>query len=248
MPANNLPSGIGDLFQLAGQIKHGLEVYGPWLLKGAVTADEFAARLEQAQATEAAFAQARSARAIAAREFAVADAELTAWLAKTRLVVMLAVGSQWSEAWVATGFTHRGTNVPKQLGARIELSRRLATFLAVHPQYEVPFAKVTVAAARDRQEKIVMTRQAFEAATRLANESKKARDVAERQLRRIMRSVRLLLSCPLAKNDSRWRAFGLNIPKPNEAPRTRLPLRDTSELLAVDFAVTAFAASDAAVA
>jgi hypothetical protein len=237
MAANTLPSGIGELFQLAECMHTGLTSHGLWLLKGAVRAEEFAHVLVTAKEREAAFARARSKKAVAAKEFTSADAELTAWLAKARLVVMLALGSKWSESWLATGFTHRGTNVPKRIGPRMEVGRRLTEFFADQPQYEVHFAGVTAAIARELLQRIVAARNALESAMAVANDTKRARDMAERQLRRKMRSIRLLLSIPLKKTDSRWQVFGFNIPRPDatSVPRLAQHCSTDAEPLRIEF-------------
>ena len=52
-------------------------------------------------------------------------------------------------------------------------------------------------------------------------ERKRARDAAEKHLRRKMRGTVLLLSVALDPGDPRWLAFGLHIPKPRAAPRPR---------------------------
>ncbi len=143
---------------------------------------------------EATFARARALKEEAGKDFAAADANLTSWLAKARLVVMLAYGNKWSESWIATGFTHRGTNVPKRIKLRMELSRRLADFLAEHRQYEVPFADVTAAKARALQQEIATAERNVRIARADTDGRKRARDAAEKSLRAKMRSVIILLS------------------------------------------------------
>src|SRR4051794_13622493 len=102
MAANTLPSGIDDLFVLADHTKAGLKLHGPWLLKGGVTLEGFSEIEGEARDAEMMFARSRAARAVAGERFGAADAALTSWLAKARLVVMLAYGGQWSESWLAT--------------------------------------------------------------------------------------------------------------------------------------------------
>jgi hypothetical protein len=223
MAANILPSGIGDLFSLAERMKRGLGLHGMWLLKGFTTEEEFAAELTAARETERDFSLARAKKSAAAKRFAAADEELTAWLAKARLVVMLALGSQWSESWIAAGFSHRGTNVPKRVAPRMELGRRLADFFKAHPQYEVAFAGVTAKRGRALAQAIVAAEDQLQLAKAAAAAKKRARDAAEKKLRHAMSSIVMLLPCVIGKSDSRWLEFGLKRPQPS-APDARATL------------------------
>ena len=238
MAANTLPSGIGDLFVLAGRMEEGLETYGPWLLKGAITAEDFSELLTTTREAEAAFAGARAKKATAAKRFAAADLALTSWLAKARLVLMLALGSKWSESWLATGFTHRGTNVPKRIGPRIELARRLTGFFAEHPEYEVRFASVTEAEARALHQKVTAEQAEVRLTSAKAAAKKGLRDRAEKRLRRKMHNLVGTLSVVLAKNDPRWLAFGLNRPRPDSPPEQHRPKRFDPAIATVEFRVS----------
>ncbi|MEO6970011.1 MAG: hypothetical protein ABI217_03850 [Chthoniobacterales bacterium] len=250
MAANTLPSGIGDLFQLAGRMEGGLAVHGPWLLKGTVMPEEFGEIISATRKAESNYATARAGKAAAGKRFAEADAALTSWLAKARLVVMLAYGSKWSESWIAAGFTHRGTNVPKRIAARMELSRRLAEFFAEHREYEVAFAGVTVAEARPLQKEIAGAERAMRLAGQDAQAKKRTRDAAERKLRCEMHFVVSLLPCAIEKSDPRWRAFGLKQPRsddPAEKDIRNLPA-PAAAAVKIDFLVGHEPASDSAAA
>ena len=218
MPANTLPSGIDALFSLADRMLAGLEIHGPWL--GIDRAAELSGVLRETRGAELAFAVARGRKAGAGRRFAAADVALTAWLAKARLVVMLVLGSAWSERWLGAGFSHRQTHVPKRLAARMELGRRLAVFFAQHPEYAMAIAGVTGEEAQAVCGEITDAEREVRAAKVEAAKCKRARDAAEKRLRRTMRNVRLLISTVLGKGDPRWLAFGLNLPRPGG--RTRM--------------------------
>jgi hypothetical protein len=237
MPANILPSGIDDLFQLAERMHKGIAKYGPWFFQDPTCATDFAGFLKLAREAERTFQLARAEKATAGRTFAAADAALTTWLAKARLVVMLAYGSKWSETWIAAGFTHRGTNVPKRIRPRIELSRRLAAFFAAHGEYEVPFAAVTAAEARRLQKAIEAAEEAVRLTKEDAERKKRHRDAAEKKLRHEMHFTVVYVGCSISKSDPRWLAFGLNRPQSNAPaiePRKWPPA--TAELLEIDFA------------
>jgi hypothetical protein len=237
MPANILPSGIGDLFQLAERMDEGLRIHGPWLFKRTMTPEEFSADREAARQAETEFSSARSGQADASRQFTALDEELTAWLAKARLVVMLAYGNKWTANWIAAGFSHRGTNIPKRIGARMELMTRLADFFAAHREYEVPFAQVTAVEARRLQKACSNADHAVRLAKQEARMRKQARDAAEKKLRREMHSVVALLPHFIGKSDPRWLAFGLKQPRPNDkAVRPCYTAVADAEPLRIDFA------------
>jgi hypothetical protein len=220
MSHNTLPSGTNDLLLLAEGMAHGVETHGPWLGMSEIPAEEFRRIVDQVKHAETTGSAARSAKASAQTRLTAADDALTAWLARARLVVMLARGSKWSEHWIETGFTHGATNVPTQIELRITLARRLVVFLALHPDFAVPFAGVTAAHGRPLYERLIQTRAALELAANGCMMSKRERDAAARVLRRFMRRVLLSLGSAIAPTDPRWLAFGLK-PMPSRSARKR---------------------------
>jgi hypothetical protein len=101
-----------------------------------------------------------------------------------------------------------------RIGARMDLSRRLAE----HRKYEVPFAGVTATEARRLQREIAAAERAVRLAGQKARQKKRARDAAERKLRREMHNVVMLLPCVIGKSDPRWLAFSLQQPRPDQVP------------------------------
>jgi hypothetical protein len=190
MGHNSLPSKVTDLLVVAERMAHELEPHGPSLRTTEISAGEFRGIVDRARHAEALWSAARSAKASAQSRMSAADEALSSWLAKARLVVMLARGTKWSDRWIETGFAHRATNVPRRLEQRITLARRLVVFLALHPDFAVPFAEVTAARGRPIYERMIQTRAALElAATDCAN-SKRQRDAAVAALRSMMRQLR----------------------------------------------------------
>lgn len=210
-------------------------MHGPWLFKGQITAEELRELLDSACTAEERFGRARAVKADATKRFAAADEELTSWLAKARLVVMLACGSKWSESWIAAGFTHRSTNVPKRIGQRIELTRRLAVFFASRPQFEVPFATVTAADAAAARKKIESAETAARVAGTVATSRKRHRDAAEKRLRRQMRFTVKMLALVIGESDPRWQEFGLNEPRPDKSERPYLSRPALAPPVEIDF-------------
>jgi hypothetical protein len=226
MSHNPLPSGINDLLLLADRITHGLEMHGPWLEMTQIPADELRRIRDEVRKADTAWSAARSAKASAESRMTAADEALTAWLTKARLVVMLARGAKWSEQWIETGFTHRGMNIPKRIEPRIALARRLVVFLALHPDFGVPFADVTAARGRSIYERMIQLRAHLDVTTADCTMNKRQRDAAERALRRTIRQVILMIGSTIAPADPRWLAFGLNRPAPNSPPTRQHRRRD----------------------
>ena len=94
--------------------------------------------------------------------------------------------------------------MPKRLGARIKLARRLAKFFEQHPEYAVSFAHVTAAAGHALHAESTAATRAMRDTARDAGECKRLRDAAEKCLRRQMRGTVLMLSAVLDRSDPRW--------------------------------------------
>lgn len=226
MIRNALPSGIHDLFKIARTMRDGLRTHGPWLNLGAATAEKFGPLLEELSVAEPEFAVARSAKGAAGARVVAGDEVLTAWLAKARLVMMLAVGAQWSPAWIEAGFPAGGTNVPKRGDDRLAVARALVAFLRRWAEYEVVFAGVTAARGESLIAECDAARDGFREASAEAARCKQRRDAAETALRRAMRLVIVCVNFSLRGSDPRWQAFGLNAPRPHAPCRgaTRVTL------------------------
>jgi hypothetical protein len=185
-----LPSNVTQLLMLAERMAHELETHGPPLGVTEISAGEFRRTLDQARRAETVWSAARSTKASAQKRMSMADEALSSWLAKARLVMMLARGSKWSERWIETGFAHGATNVPRRMELRIELARQLVVFLALHPDFAVPFAEVTAARGRPIYERMIQTGAALQLTTADCLESKRQRDAALGALRGMMRQLR----------------------------------------------------------
>ena len=206
MRHNALPCQLNDLLSFAERIANELETHGQWLEMTEIPADELRRIVDEVRKAETAWSAANSAKASAQTRTTAADQALTAWLAKARLVVMLARGEKWSERWIETGFTHRKMTVPKRVGSRIELARRLVVFLALQPEFGVPFAGVTAAQGRSLYTRAIQTSYGLEKATADCITNKRQCNVAKRLLRQRMRQVVL----NLRSTHPHWLGFGLN--------------------------------------
>src|SRR5437016_5615578 len=92
MRRHTLPCQVSDLLSFAERIANELDTHGRWLEMIGIRADELRRIVDQVKKAEAAWSAAKSAKASAQTRTTAADEALTAWLAKARLVVMLALG------------------------------------------------------------------------------------------------------------------------------------------------------------
>jgi len=214
-----VPTVVKDLLSLGQHVASGLEMHGLWLGMTQTPSSEFRCILDETEKAEAAWSDAENTRVQSHARVAAADEALTAWLAKARLVVMLARGEKWSEQWIETGFAYRAGNVPKRIDTRIKLARKVVVFLALHPEYGVSFADVTAARGRSIYERMTQARDALDIAASSCMVKRRLRSAAKRVLRRTMYQVIRTLDSTIAPNDPRWLAFGLNQPTASSSRR-----------------------------
>lgn len=208
-----------------------------------ITSEELRAFLDPLCGLEASLTAARLRQGEAAVRLIAADAALTDWMGRARLVLMLARGAQWSERWIETGFTHRGTNVPKLMEPRVAVARGLVAFLESHREYEVAFAGVTAREGRALYEEMRAARAAARHARVETAKLKRERDAAETALRGKLRQTIIYLHAFLTPDDARWSAFGLNAPRPagtvRRRRRTSAPTAPTAEPIPIHPTFTA---------
>jgi hypothetical protein len=211
MAQNTLPPGTYELMQLAENMAYGLDVHGPSLRMMHASPVEFRDAVHVLRESDAELARLRRETLAVRTWMNAADKALTEWLGKARLAVMLARGVRWSEGWIEAGFD-RTTTLPKAIGPRINLARRLIDFFARNPQFGVAHANVLASHGRKLYDDVVGAQQVRRQLMRESNHAKTVRDAAERKLRPKVRQVVDLLSASIKPNDPRWPAFGLNQP------------------------------------
>jgi hypothetical protein len=176
-----------NLLQAAEEVACALEMPGP---DGAqLSSASFRKFVDELRHTEAALLAASNAKVSADKRAAAAHDALRDWLAKARLVVMLARGAKWSEHWVESGFCRPRTNIPQCVNARITLAQAVVYFFALHPELGVPFAGVTAAEGRKLYERAMQCREILRALASDCARSKAQWHTARRILQRKMRAV-----------------------------------------------------------
>ena len=208
MPRNTIPRKIQQLIPLAERMARGLGRHGRWIGLPDLPPETLRFAVQQIQDKEVALAKSRNTKRLAQKRVALADKVLQAWLTKARMVVMLAYGARWSEAWKQTGFINRQTNIPKRLQFRIALGQKLVAFFSRHPELGVAFAEITAAKGRPIYDRVVQSYEIFEMMSADCSSVKKEKEAAEAELRRLMSRVLSVLEAGMEGWDARWFDFG----------------------------------------
>ena len=219
------PNGTNSLLQLTTRIVHGAELHSHDLSLAARWSSDLHAKMDRLQQTLDVVGTTQNTRALSIKRLALADKALRTWLAKARLVVMLARGSRWSESWTHAGFTNRRTRVPRRLADRIVLARALVSFFARHPEYGVAFAEVTAARGRTIYERVVQSGQIVELAKNDSTHAREQREAAELDLRTTLRQIISELKTRLDASDPCWTDFGVTPKHPRKGGLGCSPLR-----------------------
>lgn len=128
------------------------------------------------------------------------------------------LGERWGAGWEATGFPGQSTAVPETQPERFQLCQTLQKYFAENPAAEVAALGVTAAAAQAQYESIRAARAALNRTAAARADALKARDTAYDQLRRRAQGLVAEIGHLMDENDSRWLAFGLNIPGAGQVP------------------------------
>jgi hypothetical protein len=207
---NTLPSGIHDLMRLGGEMAEGLGLHGPWLRMTQTPEPAFRAMLERLRQAEMRYGEARAAKGDAGKESTAADKVLTHWLTRARGFLTAFFGRKWSEGWLQIGASSRSTAIPKRMEPRIALARGVVDYFAKNPKHAYPVASLTAKEGEAIRERLVRAQRDLRMAKADCIVKKRARDAAERTLRRKMRQVVVILGVSIRRDDARWLDFGLN--------------------------------------
>ena len=204
-----LPKKTEDLLQFATHFAAGLQRHQFCADATEHSIRELQSHMQQVSETASVLSTARNTADLSTKRLALADKALKSWLAKARLVVMLARGARWSESWIHTGFTDRRTHVPSKLEARIALARALVGFFARHPEFGVAFAEVTAGRGRAIYERVVQSCEMLRLAKADWAAARDQHAVANRDFVAKLRELISILETRMDREDSRWTDFGL---------------------------------------
>ncbi len=135
---------------------------------------------------------------------------------KLRLKQLL--GERWSTAWEPTGFPDQSTKLPTTQDKRFTLLDALKNYFTTMPASESADMGATAALCTAAWTAMSDARQGVADATDAQATALGARDDAVRALRKRVRGLISELETLIADDDTRWEAFGLNIPAHPAAP------------------------------
>lgn len=223
MSQNRTPTNIAELLDLGTHVGQGIKKHGAALGLLQYTDANFSPLVAGLQTMQDAFNASRSAVATAYEPFEAAMAALRTACLTGRKILSISLGDDYSQAWVAPGWTDNTTQVPQEQAALLALSASLQNFLAANPEFEVTTSKVTFtsgnfkalllneAAAHDGADGVMAMREAM-------NTAGEARTDGAKALGDAIRGTIEFLSKKLSPTDPMWEQFGLNRPGASNLP------------------------------
>ncbi len=172
----------------------------------------FRAMLARLREAEARYADARVALGEAGRESTAADKVLTKWLVRSRSFLTLVCGN-WPVVCLQIGLPLRRSAVPKRMALRLQMAAGLVAFFARDLKSNLPQGGLTAEHGGAVHERLERAQRELRLARVECRQKKRARDAAERALRRKMRQVVVILGISIRADDRRWADFGLRQPQ-----------------------------------
>jgi hypothetical protein len=139
------------------------------------------------------------------------------FLTTARDVLKPALGTSYSQAWDATGFVG-SLEVPRTADELQPIVQSMTAYLTGHPNLENEKLNVTAPAADTLFKKMETAQNAINEQETEVGNLLKARDAKVRKLRKRLRGLADELDQLIEPLDSRWLAFGLNLPGAEERP------------------------------
>ena len=127
-------------------------------------------------------------------------------------------GSQPSIDWLQLGFQPDSLAAPDLPADMKPVLRAIKTYLAANPTLELPVLQITAARAQTLLDALNAAEVAMNIQDSTLGNLRDAREAALNTLEGTIRSFIAELGVKLGPLDSRWKAFGLNIPDAEETP------------------------------
>jgi hypothetical protein len=217
---NSLPGTLDEVFTLAEDMADGCHNHQTAVGLKQNTETNVRADLSAAEAAQASYKAALTAKTDFSTAVTVADSNGKAFISSARRVLANNLGENWSQAWVATGFPDNSTAVPTTQAKRQALLLSLQNYFTANPGYEVNTPKLVVTAAQAGVlfNALSTARTAAADGNTDAGNKKNLRDTAEQNLRYRLTGLIAELGQLLDDNDPLWLAFGLNEPGATNLP------------------------------
>ena len=137
-----------------------------------------------------------------------------------RLRLVKVLGTSYSPAWGQAGFPNQSTAVPDTRDQRFTLLGALKAYFTANPSAESVDMEATAAICNTAHTNVSNARQAVNTGEQAVTDAKAAEAAAVKTLRKRVRGLIDELGQLIADDDSRYEAFGLNIPANPSAPES----------------------------
>ncbi len=149
-----------------------------------------------------------------------ADAAGESTLKDCRLRLVKVLGSQYNAGWGEAGFPNQSTAIPSNQAQRFTLLAALRNYFTANPTAESVDMEATAAICNTAHTNVSNARQAVNTGEQAVTDAKAAEAAAVKTLRKRVRGLIDELGQLIADDDSRYEAFGLNIPANPSAPES----------------------------
>ncbi len=149
-----------------------------------------------------------------------ADVAGTEVLRNCRLRLVKLFGPRYTAQWGQAGFPNQSTAIPDAQDARFTLLNALKAYFVANPSAESVDMEATAAICTAAHTALSNARQAENTGEQAVTDAKAAEAAAVKTLRKRVRGLIEELGQLIADDDSRYEAFGLNIPAHPTAPES----------------------------
>ena len=218
MASNPTPEDDGMLSALAEDIADGCALHEVAIGIKQNTEAVIRAAIADAAAKKLALGAAVTALSGKFDTLQAADAAGEQVLKNCRLRLVKVLGSQYNAAWGQAGFPNLSTAIPSNQAQRFTLLGALKAYFNANPTAESVDMEATAAICTAAHTAISNARQGVNTGEQAVTDARADEAAAVKMLRKRVRGLIDELGQLLADDDSRYEAFGLNIPAHPSAP------------------------------
>ena len=220
MASNPTPDDDGVLSALAEDLADGCALHEVAIGIKQNTEAVIRAAIADAAAKKLALGAAITALGTKFDTLQAADAAGELVLKNCRLRLVKVLGTQYSAAWGQAGFPNLSTAIPSNQAQRFTLLGALKAYFTANPTAESVDMEATAAICTAAHSAISNARQGVNTGEQAVTDARAAEATAVKTLRKRVRGVINELGQLIAEDDSRYEAFGLNIPANSSAPES----------------------------
>ena len=135
-----------------------------------------------------------------------------AFIEKSRAVLVLYLGSGWSEAWAQAGFINHSLAVPSTDARIVDTLEALERYFTANPAQQKADLNITAQFARQTRENLELAVATVARCKREQRTNRDVREDADTALVEMLSTARKVLAATLPEGDPRWLDFRTNVP------------------------------------